>query len=369
MFSLFTWNESFLTHLLSVDEQHQRLVGLINDLGELVMSVEVIEPQAFADMRDAILDYARVHFRDEESLMEKVRIDPRHLGRHRAEHQTFINEAQALAEIGDDISPARARALVEYLIHWLAYHILGIDHSMARQMREINDGQPPALAFENDARYIQSGTEPLLAAMSGLFQMVSKRNRELRTLNRELEQRVKQRTTELEHANHQLELLSTQDELTGLPNRRFAVSTLKQYLVEAQRYGGPLSVLMLDADHFKGVNDRFGHAEGDALLRALATRLRDAVRRCDIVCRLGGDEFLVICPLSSLSGAAVVAKTILAAQMPFHTADGVECWDGAISIGIAEAGKTMTRPEDLLQAADEALYAAKRQGGARMAGG
>ncbi|MDH5512560.1 MAG: GGDEF domain-containing protein, partial [Gammaproteobacteria bacterium] len=132
--------------------------------------------------------------------------------------------------------------------------------------------------------------------------------------------------------------------------------------------GGSLSVLLLDADHFKQVNDRFGHAEGDALLRTLATRLRDAVRRSDIVCRLGGDEFLVICPHSSLPGAADVARKILAAKQPFCTADGVECWDGAISIGIAEATGAMTQPEDLLEAADQALYTAKRQGGARMAG-
>lgn len=368
MIALFTWNDAFLTDLPSVDEQHQRLVGLINNLGELVMSAETIEPQAFAAMRDAILDYASVHFSEEESQMKAAALDPRHLDLHLAEHRSFLNEALGLGELGEGVLLERARALVEYLVRWLAYHILGMDQSMARQVRAMRDGQSPGQAFESEARFQTSGTDPLLAAMTGLFNMVSERNRELRSLNRELEQRVQQRTIDLEHANRQLQLLSTQDDLTGLPNRRFANLSLNQLWREAKRYGGPLAVLMLDADRFKQVNDRFGHAEGDALLRTLGTRLRDAVRRSDIVCRLGGDEFLVICPRSSLSGAAHVARKILAARQPYCTADGQECWDGAISIGIAEAGSAMAQPQDLLHAADQALYAAKRQGGARMAG-
>ena len=72
MISLFTWNESFLTHLPSVDEQHQRLVGLINDIGELVMSSDVIDRQAFATVRGNLLDYVRVHFGDEESRMKQI---------------------------------------------------------------------------------------------------------------------------------------------------------------------------------------------------------------------------------------------------------------------------------------------------------
>ena len=370
MNSLFTWNESFLTHLSSVDEQHERLVGLINNLGELVMSTEAIETQAFADMRDAILDYAQVHFDDEESQMAKAGLDPRHLDLHLAEHRSFLNEALNLGNLdalGDSVPSESARALVEYLVRWLAYHILGIDQCMARQLRAIHDGQSPAQAFENDAHYQASGTDPLLTAMTGLFHVVSERNRELRILNRELEERVQQRTAELEDANRQLQLLATQDDLTGLPNRRFAHLSLNQLWHEANRYGGPLSVLLLDADHFKPVNDRFGHAEGDTLLQALATRLRAAVRCSDIVCRLGGDEFLVICPRTPLSGATDVAAKILAARRPFHTADGVACWDGSISIGLAEAGDAMSQAEDLLEAADQALYTAKRQGGARMA--
>ena len=369
MTSLFTWNESFLTRLPSVDEQHYRLIGLINDLGELVMSPQEVDAQEFLAARDRLLDYTRVHFGHEESLMERSGLDPRHIERHRGEHRNFVAEAVALGGVANDVSADRMRALVELLVHWLAYHILDVDQSMARQVRAMQDGLTAAEAFERDVRSIHSDTGPLLAAMSGLFFTVSERNRELRALNRELEQRVRERTAELEQANRQLQMLSTHDDLTGLPNRRHALISLRQQWVERQRYGGSLAVLLLDADRFKQVNDRFGHAQGDALLRSLAQRLRDSVRTSDIVCRLGGDEFLVICPRSSRTGATDLARKIIAERQPFVTGDGVQCWDGGVSIGVAEAADAMNSPEDLLQAADKALYLAKRRGGARVADG
>ena len=366
MIHLFTWNDTFLTQLPSVDGQHRQLVGLINDLGELVMSTQDVDAGALAEARDRLLQYVKVHFADEESLMVRARLDSRHVTRHHAEHLAFMIEAGGLTDVGDDISPDKARALVEYLVHWLAYHILDVDQSMARQIRAVQGGLSAAEAFERDAQTLHTGTEPLLAAMSGLFFAVSERNRELRGLNRDLEQRVRERTAEIEQANRQLQRLSTHDDLTGLPNRRFALMALGQQWVERQRYGEALAVLLLDLDRFKQVNDGFGHAQGDALLRSLAQRLRGGVRGSDVVCRLGGDEFLVICPHTSLEGATQLARKILATAQPLCTASGVPCWDGALSIGAAEATGSMSDPEQLLAAADEALYAAKRQGGARV---
>lgn len=366
MSPIFNWSKAFLTHLPSVDEQHLQLINLINDLAEQVSSAKVFEQQTFAATCDALLDYAGFHFGDEEFQMDKSRLDPRHLAYHRDQHQAFFNEVSRLSETSS-ASREEALMLVEYLFRWLAYHILDVDHSMARQLRAIRDGASPAQAFENDVRAQTSTAEPLLAALSALYHVVLNSNRKLDSLNRELEQQVRQRTIDLEVANRELQLLSTHDELTGLPNRRFANQSLDQLWMEFKRYRSQLSVLILDADHFKQVNDRFGHAEGDALLRILASRLRDSVRQCDIVCRLGGDEFMVICPRTSQSQATNLARNILAAKQSFHTADGVECWDGGISIGIAEAGEAMTRFDDLLRAADQALYTAKQQGGSRMA--
>lgn len=200
-----------------------------------------------------------------------------------------------------------------------------------------------------------------------MLQVISQRNSELRAVNDELEQRVRERTAELEIMNAQLKVLAVRDELTGFPNRRFALSALQELCEEALTSGLQLSVMMIDADHFKAVNDTYGHAEGDCLLRNLARTLRHAVRTGDIVCRLGGDEFLVICPRSDLPGARQLANKILDGTRPHLSASGEVCWAGGISIGIAAFMPAMCQPEDLLKAADDALYRAKNAGRGRQA--
>ena len=356
-----------MTGLPSVDGQHKRLVDLVNDMGEISMSGETVDPQELGAVTKEMLDYAETHFRDEEELMEKSGLDPRHISFHHAQHRSFFEEARALTAMGKESSPGQAhtRELLQYLVDWLAYHILGIDQSMTRQVRAVEHGRSGAQAFEIEKNNTQDSTEPLLTALKGLFQTVSERNRELRRLNRTLENRVKERTRELEQANSQLQTLAIQDELTGLPNRRYALSAINRLWEESRRDEKPLSVLMLDADKFKEVNDRFGHDEGDALLQSLAGQLNKVVRTDDIVCRLGGDEFLIICPHCSKKDASVVAEKILDAPKRYCNADGVECWNGAVSIGVAQAESAMTQPEQLIKAADQELYAAKQKGGSR----
>ncbi|MFO7718293.1 MAG: bacteriohemerythrin, partial [Desulfohalobium sp.] len=299
MQTVFNWDDSFLTGVAPVDRQHKRLVDLVNDMGEIAMSGEAADPQELAAVTKEMLEYAKFHFQDEEELMERSGLDARHIAAHRAQHRAFFEESQALTTVEKELYPEQTRELLQYLVDWLAYHILGIDQSMARQLRAVETGQSAAQAFAAEQNNTQDSTEPLLTALKGLFQTVSERNRELRRLNRTLEKRVQERTKELEEANRQLQTLAIQDELTGLPNRRYALSAIDTLWEAVQREGAPLSVLMLDADKFKEVNDQFGHDEGDALLKALAEQLKQAVRSEDIVCRLGGDEFLVICPRCS----------------------------------------------------------------------
>lgn len=368
MSEVFQWSQAFLTGLPEVDAQHQRLVELINRLGRLLTEGQDLAQQEIDAARAELLDYGHEHFGDEERMFVAAGVDPRHVEFHCQEHRSFIDAVRALS-MADDARRARSvQREVSYLVSWLAHHILGVDQSMAQQMRLIEQGVSAEHAFSAviEGRLHDASTEPLLTALNSLLTQVTARNRELAELNRTLERRVSERTAELERANERLNVLSYQDELTGLPNRRYALSALEALWHEARRDGMPLSVLMLDADRFKGVNDTFGHAEGDAVLRALGERLRDAVRTSDIVCRLGGDEFLVICPRSDAAGAMRVADKILASQRPHLNAAGVACWSGRVSIGVAEVVPSMRTPEDMLQAADRSLYAAKRAGGSRV---
>ena len=167
-----------------------------------------------------------------------------------------------------------------------------------------------------------------------------------------------------ERADERNRVLAMQDELTGLTNRRSILGTLEQQLAMARRNGQPLSLLMLDLDHFKRVNDSFGHLAGDAVLRQVAAGIASRLRAQDVAGRYGGEEFLVILPGTTVDGAVQLAEKLRTSI----AADRIEIGEGrAISItisvgvcgGVPAAGQ---RVEDLIGAADQALYQAKENG-------
>ncbi|HZG36779.1 MAG TPA: sensor domain-containing diguanylate cyclase [Gaiellaceae bacterium] len=152
--------------------------------------------------------------------------------------------------------------------------------------------------------------------------------------------------------------LADLDALTGLHNRRFFHETLAREVARAKRYDRSLALLVLDLDNFKAVNDRVGHLAGDAVLAEAAERVRDVVRTADVACRVGGDEFAVILPESTLVDAELLYRRLSAAVSARPV--------GAEASLHLSAGVTELRPEDdatvLFQRADEALYRAKDAG-------
>ena len=168
--------------------------------------------------------------------------------------------------------------------------------------------------------------------------------------------------TDIIRTAEQMEKLATTDSLTGLFNRRHFLTSLEAEWSRFQRYYRSLSVLMLDVDHFKSVNDRYGHAAGDATLKAIAEACLEHKRKSDVVGRLGGEEFAIVLPETSLSWARTVAerlrKRIAALTI---TAEGHQLKVTA-SIGIAEAVVSMSGIDALMSAADQALYRAKNGG-------
>ena len=167
----------------------------------------------------------------------------------------------------------------------------------------------------------------------------------------------------------QAERLATTDGLTGLLNRRTFNAQLQGRLREAQRYNRPVSLLLLDVDHFKKVNDTLGHQNGDQVLINLAEHLRSHVRGEDIPCRFGGEEFVVVMPETEIAIGTTVAERIRRriATEPFTIRDGASAIDVTISIGIAALSGADDQPAAILKRADEALFRAKRDGRNRVA--
>ncbi|HEX5634128.1 MAG TPA: GGDEF domain-containing protein, partial [Gemmatimonadales bacterium] len=348
----FRWDASFLTGLDTVDEQHHHLVDVLNRFGEMVVRPTGVSAAEAEDLFGELTRYAQYHFTEEEALMVRAGIDPHHLEVHRGEHASFVDEVVRLhAQAGS----AASSALLSFLVHWLTYHILGMDRSMARQLAAIRAGATPAQACARADEERDTGTGMLLRSLQQLFREVTTRNRALHELNQTLEEKVRERTRALER-------LAMTDMLTGLSNRRSAMAALQSHWDAPAGADTPLSCLVLDADGFKRINDTYGHAAGDEVLQELAWRLLEAVRTDDRVFRMGGDEFLVLCPGTPLAGAVACAEKLRAHVGSLRVRTGDEEWLGSISVGVAERDAAMTGVDDLLKRADEALYAAKAAG-------
>ncbi len=357
----FKWGSQFITNLAQIDEQHQSLVTMINNFG-LGLSQNSITQEFLLNSFKELAEYARVHFETEEKLMAEIQIDPRHISSHLKQHNEFAEDIKIFFETLDTENIAETRFLFQYLIHWLSYHILVSDKNMGRQVASIKNGISPEDAFQLEETKASSSTGPLLVALNGLFDLVSKRNKTLVDLNRTLEERVQARTKELSKANKKLEVISVTDYLTQLPNRRFAISQLELLFKESMRLHYPLSCLMIDADNFKTINDTYGHDAGDIVLQRLAQELQHSVRTDDIVCRLGGDEFFIICPNTTLAGALQLGEHTRSKIAALKVGAGEGFWHGSVSIGVGFANSKMSDVDELIKEADESVYLSKKDG-------
>lgn len=185
--------------------------------------------------------------------------------------------------------------------------------------------------------------------------------------HRELQARVRAnlRKHSLQHKmQHDLQRAfqrATTDSLTQLYNRQYFDDAMRKVMAEARRYECKFSLLLLDIDDFKTVNDTFGHVVGDHVLQELARVMKNQSRESDIVCRYGGEEFTVLLPFTAITGAAVLAERVRAAiaEHVFPEVDGRQV---TVSIGVTEGRRAESDISMIVARADEALYQAKKQG-------
>ncbi|MBE0686820.1 MAG: diguanylate cyclase, partial [Anaerolineaceae bacterium] len=160
-----------------------------------------------------------------------------------------------------------------------------------------------------------------------------------------------------------LEDMATRDELTGLPNRRKMDELLLREIAFAKRYGDPMSLMMMDIDHFKSVNDTYGHHAGDNYLVRFAKVLQEEVRQVDYVGRWGGEEFIILLPKTNAERAKELAERLLYSVEVMKIESGHGLITRTVSIGIASVESGKMDVDEILREADEAMYQAKQEGG------
>ena len=168
---------------------------------------------------------------------------------------------------------------------------------------------------------------------------------------------------ELQHTNQKLERLAATDPLTGAANRRQFIESVEAEIGRAKRGGAPFSLLALDLDNFKAINDSYGHQIGDEVLRRFVQTCLEAIRPYDGVARVGGEEFMVLLPQSLLEAARTIGERVRAAiaHSAFEAGIG-RLVEVTVSIGVSQFGRDGDTIDTLLRVADERLYRAKHQG-------
>ena len=242
-----------------------------------------------------------------------------------------------------------ATACAAVLGAWLAGHLTRPLRRIASDALAAQSAPEPT---ELPPRSGNTEVEHLSLALNGM-------TRRLLQANAELEARVAERTQALEQANAALARLAHHDTLTGLLNRRGFDERMAAIVSSARRRGAPLSLLLLDADHFKQVNDRFGHAAGDVVLQTIGATLRKRLREVDLVARIGGEEFVVVLADTGSLGAGHVAAMLVDAvrrtPMPGVGHVTISCGVAALRVHAEELDAALLR-------ADAAMYEAKRSG-------
>ncbi len=184
----------------------------------------------------------------------------------------------------------------------------------------------------------------------------------LESENEKLKRSLEIKEIELMAVLAQADEVTYTDVLTFLPNRRKIIVDLQEEVIRSNRYRSPFSISILDIDHFKKVNDDYGHTTGDEVLRSVAARLREQIRHPDTIGRYGGEEFLIVLPNSELKAATEQASRLCERIRTLQVEANDQLLSVTVSIGVAQFKIGEENWEQLLNRADTALYQAKNNG-------
>ncbi len=196
-----------------------------------------------------------------------------------------------------------------------------------------------------------------------LIEYLRQANHQIESMNRSLEEKVRERTEELRKLNEKLHELTITDDVTGLYNQRFLIPRVADEFTRAGRYKTALSIIMIDLDFFKQVNDTHDHIFGSRVLKRVGEIMLKVVRNTDLVGRYGGDEYVIVLPHTDLDNACRAALRIREALEGANVGDEEDIYSVTASFGVASIlGCSAKSGEELLRAADRALYHSKENG-------
>ncbi len=224
------------------------------------------------------------------------------------------------------------------------------------------------LRYQEGERALQKARDELKRKSRELEASMEDLDR-IKRLYKEIGNELDTTSEKLREANNRLELLAITDGLTEVFNHRYFMDQMYEKLAEGKKWSTPLSLLMIDIDHFKAFNDNHGHMTGDLVLKKIGHVLKSSSRREDVVARYGGEEFAIILPDTDRHEAQGIAETIRATVENDHLPDGEETRRVTVSIGVSTTGKDIDTVDGLISSADKALYRAKAQGRNRVVWG
>ena len=254
-----------------------------------------------------------------------------------------------------------ATALIAILLisFWLYRKLVLPMGRFVQHTIEISEGDMEAPDIDVGNRQDEIG---ILAKHFNIMHHTIKRQiAELNAHREMLEQEVQERTKELEEANKKLDLISRTDELTGLPNRRDMLRTIDNEIQRVTRTKKPFCFIFIDIDHFKNVNDTYGHACGDEVLKHVSATIRNLLRKYDVLARYGGEEFLTLLPETDLEGAKIVAERFRKTIEDTTVVFGKLSIKVTITLGVAQYDHALGADKSI-QMADRALYEGKETG-------
>ncbi|GIU18577.1 diguanylate cyclase [Shewanella sp. MBTL60-007] len=281
------------------------------------------------------------------TLMDEIRI----------EMSDFQNEEQSLLQKRRKIYSDRRVAIhytfmLESLVFILSLIIIlwYVNRSMLAPLSKLTESAR-SYRFNEDFNPVHISGEDEISELGAAFNLMGERVTQSRDALVDDNQKT---LTKLDDALYE----ATTDTLTGLKNRRFLLEEAKLQIAACQRYKHDLSIIMLDVDHFKRINDNYGHASGDEVLRILGHYVRDNIRSSDLGIRYGGEEFLILLPYTSLESAVMMAEDLrkTVESMVFNVLDGHSI---TISLGVAQLKKDEKALDTLIMRADKALYQSK----------